>query len=302
MSYYDSDKNKIRRRKVSSHNSNSKTQVVKKNNINRAENTITCNDKKIYTNSTGNRVEKANAKKIMRKNKLFGFIKKILVFGLIIGFIGAISLNILMNVVLKDSPVITYSYLKEKSISSEYVSIANIPINLQNAIVSIEDERFYENKGVDYMALFRSVVHNIFHKSTQGGSTIEMQLSKNLLTTSDQTISRKLKDMKNAKEINKHLNKREILEIYLNNIYLGKSTYGVAKGAKIYFNKDIKELNLGECALLAGITNNPGLYSKDYEAAKKRRDVILYKMQELGYITKDDYEITKRQETPMNLK
>ncbi|MCU9813896.1 biosynthetic peptidoglycan transglycosylase [Paraclostridium sp. AKS73] len=221
---------------------------------------------------------------------------------LIISFLGAIAGNALMNVMFRNTPELTYSYMRDKSISSEYVSISKIPVNLQNAIVSIEDERFYDNKGVDYMALARSIIHNAFSKSTQGGSTLEMQLSKNLLTTTDQTIKRKLKDMYNAKQMNKHMNKREILELYLNNIYLGKSSYGVEKGAKIYFDKNVSELNLGECALLAGITNNPGLYSTDYEAAKKRRDIILYKMQELGYITKDEYEATKKQETPMNIK
>lgn len=301
MSYYDDGNNKIRRKKISSHNGNSKTQVIKKNNINRAENSINYDNRKEYT-SSGKRVEKVRAKKKLRNKKFLGVLKKSLIFLLIISFVGAIAGNALMNVMFKNTPELTYSYMKDKSISSEYVSISKIPVNLQNAIVSIEDERFYDNKGVDYMALARSVVHNAISKSTQGGSTIEMQLSKNLLTTTDQTIKRKLKDMYNAKQMNKYMNKREILELYLNNIYLGKSSYGVAKGAKIYFDKNVSELNLGECALLAGITNNPGLYSTDYEAAKKRRDIILYKMQELGYITKDEYEATKKQETPMNIK
>lgn len=301
MSYYDDGSNKIRRKKISSHNVNSKTQVIKKNNINRAENSINYDNRKEYT-SSGKRVEKVRAKKKLRNKKFLGALKKSLIFLLIISFVGAIAGNALMNVMFRNTPELTYSYMKDKSISSDYVSISKIPVNLQNAIVSIEDERFYDNKGVDYMALARSVVHNAISKSTQGGSTLEMQLSKNLLTTTDQTIKRKLKDMYNAKQMNKHMNKREILELYLNNIYLGKGSYGVAKGAKIYFDKNISELNLGECALLAGITNNPGLYSTDYEAAKKRRDIILYKMQELGYITKDEYETTKKQETPMNIK
>lgn len=301
MSYYDDGNNKIRRKKISSHNVNSKTQVIKKNNINRAENSINYDNRKEYT-SSGKRVEKVRAKKKLRNKKFLGALKKSLIFLLIISFVGAIAGNALMNVMFRNTPELTYSYMKDKSISSDYVSISKIPVNLQNAIVSIEDERFYDNKGVDYMALARSVVHNAISKSTQGGSTLEMQLSKNLLTTTDQTIKRKLKDMYNAKQMNKYMNKREILELYLNNIYLGKSSYGVAKGAKIYFDKNVSELNLGECALLAGITNNPGLYSTDYEAAKKRRDIILYKMQELGYITKDEYETTKKQETPMNIK
>lgn len=301
MSYYDDGKNKIRRKKVSSHNGNSKTKVINKNTINRAENDINYDYRNEYT-SKGNRVEKVRAKKKLRNKKFLEITKKSLVFLLIISFIGAISGNILMNIMFKNTPELTYSYMRDKSISSEYVSISKIPVDLQNAIVSIEDERFYDNKGVDYTALLRSVIHNIFNSSTQGGSTLEMQISKNLLTTTDQTIKRKLKDMYNAKQMNKQMNKREILELYLNNIYLGKNTYGVAKGAKVYFDKDVSELDLGECALLAGITNNPGLYSTDYEAAKKRRDIILYKMKELGYITKDEYEATRKKETPMNIK
>ena len=300
MSYYDDEKNKVRRKKVSSHNTNSKSQTNVKKVVNKTE------DKKAYDNrnnytSRGKRVSKGRAKKKRQTKKFVGIIKKLLIFLLVISFVVAVSANVLMNMAFKNSPKPTYNYMKEKSISSEYVSISKIPIDLQHAIVSIEDERFFEHKGVDYVSLARSVVHNIFSKSTQGGSTLEMQVSKNLLTSMDQTIKRKLKDMYNARQMDKNMNKREILELYLNNMYLGRGIYGAQKGAQVYFGKDVSELNLGECALLAGITNRPGLYSKDYNAAKKRRDVILYKMQELGYITKDEYEKAKRQETPMNI-
>jgi monofunctional glycosyltransferase len=300
MSYYDDEKNKVRRKKVSSHNTNSKSQTNVKKVVNKTENKKTYDNRNNYT-SRGKRVSKGRAKKKRQTKKFVGIIKKLLILLLVISFVVAVSANVLMNIAFKNSPKPTYNYMKEKSISSEYVSISKIPIDLQHAIVSIEDERFFEHKGVDYMSLARSVVHNIFSKSTQGGSTLEMQVSKNLLTSMDQTIKRKLKDMYNARQMDKNMNKREILELYLNNMYLGRGIYGAQKGAQVYFGKDVSELNLGECALLAGITNRPGLYSKDYNAAKKRRDVILYKMRELGYITKDEYEKTKRQETPMNI-
>lgn len=299
MSYYDDEKNKIRRKKVSSSNKNSNTKSTPKRSINENKKESTYN--KNNRVSKGKRVQKGRANKKKKNKKILGLIKKLLIFVLIIAFIGAIAGNALLNVMFKNSPKLTYDYMREKSISSNYVSIGKIPQNLQHAVVSIEDERFFKHKGVDYQSLARSVVHNIFSKSTQGGSTLEMQVSKNLLTSMDQTVKRKLRDMYNAKQMDKNMNKREILELYLNNIYLGKGIYGVAKGAKVYFDKDVSELNLGECALLAGITNSPGVYSKDYNAAKKRRDVILYKMMELGYISKDEYERAKREESPMNI-
>ena len=301
MSYYDDEKNKIRRKKVSSNNTSSKSQTNHKRVENKTENKQTYDNRNNYS-SKGKRANKSRAKKKKKSKRFVSITKKILIFLLIISFIGAISANVIMNIALKDSPKPTYAYMKEKSVSSEYVSISKIPVDLQHAIVSIEDERFFDHKGVDYLSLARSVVHNIFSKSTQGGSTLEMQVSKNLLTSMDQTIKRKIKDIYNARQMDKNMNKREILELYLNNMYLGNGIYGAQKGAKVYFGKDVSELNLGECALLAGITNRPGLYSKDYNAAKKRRDIILYKMQQLGYITKDEYEKAKKEETPMNIK
>lgn len=300
MGYYDDEKNKIRRKKVSSHNTSSKSQTTSKRVVKKTNNESGKN--RSNQTSRGKRANKGRSRKKRKSKKVLGIIKKLLIFLLVVSFIVAVSANLLVSMALKDTPKPTYNYMREKSISSEYVSIGKIPVDLQHAVVSIEDERFFKHKGVDYMSLARSAVHNIFSKSTQGGSTLEMQISKNLLTSMDQTVKRKIKDMYNAKQMNKNMNKREILELYLNNIYLGRGVYGVAKGAQVYFDKDVSELNLGECALLAGITNNPGLYSTDYNAAKKRRDVILYKMEELGYITKDEYEKTKKQETPMNIK
>ena len=190
---------------------------------------------------------------------------------------------------IKGAKPVTEQLLQEHYISSEVVSGDQIPIDLKNAIVSIEDERFYDHKGIDYISLLRSLLHNIFTDTTQGGSTIEMQLSKNLLTNDDKTIKRKLRDMYNAISMDKYMSKDKILDAYLNNIYLGRSSYGVFKGSKKYFGKNVSELNLAECAMLAGITNNPSIYS-EFTEAKKRQKIILYKMNELGYITDEEYE------------
>lgn len=314
MSYYD-DNNKIRRRKVSSSSSSSRT-TSKSPQINRDKtsrtNSSNNRSRDVGNRSSSNKTTRTQKRKKNKGKKILGIVKKLLVVLLIIGVVSSIALTGFINIALKDSPTMSYSYLKEKSIALKanindpenlkYVNMVDIPVHLRNAVVSIEDERFDKHKGVDGKALARSVVHNIFSKSTQGGSTIEMQLSKNLVTNLDQTMKRKIKDMYNAKQMNKTMNKREILELYLNSIYLGSSKtpiYGVAKGAEVYFGKDIKELDLGECAMLVGITNNPKLYSKNHEAAKNRRDVILYKMKELKYITKDEYEVAKKRETPM---
>ena len=124
-----------------------------------------------------------------------------------------------------------------------------------------------------------------------------MQVSKNLLTTNDRTMKRKIKDIYNALQMDKTMTKDEILVTYLNNIYLGKSTYGVKKGARVYFGKDISELTLAQCAMLAGITNNPGKYMEHSEA-KKRQETILYKMKELGYINQEQYNQAIKEDVP----
>ncbi len=286
MSYYDDKENKIRRRKVSSNN-----EILKnnKNNISYKKNIDNGNIK--IENSTIYKEEKMIGSRVKNKkiNKPKRFIKSILI--LILSALVVVSSvgSVFVISAIKGSKPVTYELLKEHYISSEVVSGSQIPKDLKNAIVSIEDERFYDHKGVDYISLVRSFVHNIFTDTTQGGSTIEMQLSKNLLTNDDKTIKRKLRDMYNAISMDKHMSKDQILDAYLNNIYLGRSSYGVAKGSKKYFGKNVSELNLAECAMLAGITNNPGIYS-EFAEAKKRQKIILYKMNELGYITDEEYE------------
>lgn len=185
-------------------------------------------------------------------------------------------------------PEVTKKMVQENYISTSPVSIKDMPKDLRNAIVSIEDERFYKHSGVDIQALVRSLIHNITTDSRQGGSTLEMQLSKNLLTSSEVSINRKIKDIYNAYGMDKVMSKDEVLEAYLNNIYFGKNAYGVEAGAQLYFGKHVKDLNLAECAMLVGITNNPGIYS-NYSAAKGRQKVILRKMLELKYINQNQY-------------
>ena len=283
MNYYDDKENKIRRRKVSSNNEIFKNNISNKNYID--------NGSVKVENSTFYKEKEYKTSKIKRKkiNKFKRFTKYMLLLMLVVLVITSFIGSSFVISSIKGSKPVTEQLLKDNYISSEVVLGDEIPINLKRAIVSIEDERFYDHKGVDYISLIRSFIHNIFNNTTQGGSTIEMQLSKNLLTSDDKTIKRKLRDIYNAISMDKNMSKDQILDAYLNNIYLGRASYGVGKGAKKYFGKNVNELSLAECAMLAGITNNPGIYS-EFTEAKKRQKIILYKMNELGYITDEEYE------------
>lgn len=152
-------------------------------------------------------------------------------------------------------------YYAPNPTKKEYVSIEEIPLNLQNAVVSIEDERFYNHNGVDIKGLIRATLKNFLTGSTVGGSTLNMQVSKNLLTSTEKSIARKIKDIYYAYEMDKVLEKSQILELYLNSMGLGRGAEGVQGGAKVYFNKDVKDLTLAECAMLAGITKHPNKYT-----------------------------------------
>ncbi|HJG96644.1 MAG TPA: transglycosylase domain-containing protein, partial [Romboutsia timonensis] len=146
------------------------------------------------------------------------------------------------------------------------IKIDQMPKDIINAVVAIEDERFYQHNGVDIKGLLRSVLKTLTGNK-QGGSTIPMQVSKMLLTTDKQTLTRKIKDIYYAYEMSKTLTKNQILETYLNNFFVGRGLAGVQAGANGYFSKDAKELTLAECALLAGSTKNPFSYAA-YMTAK----------------------------------
>jgi len=184
----------------------------------------------------------------------------------------------------------------------EYVTIDQIPINLQNAVVSIEDERFYEHNGVDIRGIMRALAIDIKELDfSQGASTITQQLIKNEVLTSQKTIVRKIQEqylaVKYESELEKTLGsksaaKKYILELYLNSIGLNHGLNGVGAAAEYYFGKEVSELDLAECACIAGITKNPSKYSpiSDQEANKERQTLVLKKMLELKYITQDQYD------------
>ncbi|MBR3499143.1 MAG: PBP1A family penicillin-binding protein [Selenomonadaceae bacterium] len=179
------------------------------------------------------------------------------------------------------------------------VKIEQIPVNLQNAFVAIEDNRFYEHKGVDPRGLLRAFYTNIVRQEiAEGGSTITQQLAKNAYLTQDRTIKRKIQEIFLALQLEKQYTKQEILELYLNQIYFGQGAYGVQAAAKTYFGKNVEDLNLAECAMLAGIPKSPNYYSpfNNLNAAIARRDTVLDQMITYGYISHNEASAARQTE------
>ena len=179
------------------------------------------------------------------------------------------------------------------------VKIEQIPINLQQAFVAIEDNRFYEHNGVDPRGLARAAYANLRDQEiAEGGSTITQQLAKNAYLTQERTIKRKIQEVFLALQLEKQYTKQEILELYLNQIYFGQGAYGVQAAAKTYFNKNVEQLNLAECALLAGIPKSPNYYSpfNNLQAAKERRNTVLEQMAKFRFVSESDARDAKNSE------
>jgi penicillin-binding protein 1A len=184
----------------------------------------------------------------------------------------------------------------------EPVPLERIPKNMQNAIVAIEDSRFYEHSGLDLKGIARAMWANISgHEMAQGASTLTQQLARNMFLNSKKKISRKIKELLLAIQIERNWTKRQILAAYLNQVYFGASAYGVQAASQAYFKKDVKDLRLEECALLAALPQRPSDLSpyaaygskEGFEKSKARRDTVLDRMAELHYITPDQARIAK---------
>jgi len=185
----------------------------------------------------------------------------------------------------------------------EVISLDRIPIHLIQAFISGEDARFFHHKGLDYIAILRALLKNIFSgEVVQGGSTITQQVVKSLLLSPEKSISRKVREAILAFKIEKYLSKDEILFLYLNQIYLGHGAYGVAVAAEDYFGKAVEELTLDESALLAGLPQAPSKNSpyNHPEQAKRRQAYVLHQMVEGGFISSG--ELMKAVHTPLNLR
>lgn len=280
------EEKRIRRKKESN---------KKKRNERKIDNQI---DEKVQLDVDG-KIEKRKARK-----RIFVLILIILVVLLIIFLVSLYKWNKILNDIIKcensvvlDSTGNVIAVLGESRIQ-EYVKLEDIPKNLVNAYVSIEDKNFYKHNGINVKRTAGAVASYVFNggSSSFGGSTITQQLVKNITGDNETKISRKMQEWDRAIKTELVLSKDEILETYLNIIYVGPNIYGVEKGAEYYFNKKVSELDLAECAFLAGINNSPNSYNPfgkndNSEKIKSRTTTVLNVMLEQGYISNESYDL-----------
>ncbi|MES2325285.1 MAG: PBP1A family penicillin-binding protein [Pseudomonadota bacterium] len=177
----------------------------------------------------------------------------------------------------------------------DFIPIGQVPDLMKKALLAIEDTRFYEHGGIDWIRALGAARANMAGGYRQGASTITMQVARNFFLTRDKVISRKATEIALAYKIEAALTKDQILELYMNQIFLGRRSYGFASAARAYFNKDLKQLTVGETAMLAGIPKDPIRLNPatNPRSAKQRQLVVLRRMHELSYITDAQYEEAK---------
>jgi penicillin-binding protein 1A len=258
----------------------------------------------------------------MKKFEKFFTLKFILKIIYSIGILcvaGIIIGSIMMRKVLSDIPsidkldeyipsVTTYVYDINNQIISEFsiekralLSLDKIPVDMQNAVIAMEDHKFFKHCGLSLRGITRAFLRNVMRrKAAQGGSTITQQLSKLIFLKPEKTISRKVKEMFLSLQIERNFSKQEILQMYLNQIYFGTGVYGVQSAAKLYFGKDVSEMTLGECALLAGLVSSPETYSpfNHPDKARLRRYLVLKRMLDEKYIIKEEMENANKDPIP----
>jgi penicillin-binding protein 1A len=235
------------------------------------------------------------------------------VMGMGIGAIGAIfysvsgiDIELSVKTTKEDTKIYSSDGIELASLFQEEhrerVPLDRIPENLKNATVAIEDSRFYKHAGVDIRGISRALYQNLRHHTmVQGGSTITQQLARNVYLTKRKTLTRKLQEAALAVRIESQYSKDHILEVYLNQVYYGSGAYGVQTASRIYFGKDVQKLDLAQAAILAGLPRRPSYYSPfvNIDEAAKRRNTVLQRMAELGYITRETAK--EAQDEPIRL-
>jgi len=235
------------------------------------------------------------------KRWLLGIIVLIVFFWVVvISLFSVLYFSVNISKLAEPLPVPTLVYDKNGDLASqlssttiEPITIDQMPQQLIDAIVATEDRRFYKHSGVDLRSIARALYRDIRSMGyAEGGSTITQQLAKNMFLPTDKTIKRKVSEAAYALKIELSYSKDEILVMYVNNIYYGAGQYGIQRAAETYFNKDTKDLNLEESALLAGLPKAPSAYNplRNLEAATERRNLVLSLMNEQQYITDAEYK------------
>lgn len=246
-------------------------------------------------------------------SKFFGTAK----FVVILGLAGVLAGYTALTVCLSSQPpipnldnyepnIVTQFYSEDGQIiktfaaySYEKVNIKDVPKDFINALLATEDKNFYKHHGYDLWGMGRAMVSNIVSRRFgQGASTITQQLARLLFLSNEKSIDRKIKELFTAASIENSISKDKILELYVNNIYLGSGAYGIQAAAQTYFNKPLKQLTLPELALIAGLPQAPSVYSpyNNPDLAKKRRNQVLWRMYKMHYINRKQFDAAKKAE------
>jgi penicillin-binding protein 1A len=200
--------------------------------------------------------------------------------------------SVVTRIYADDGQTVIGEFALEKRIPLKF---EEIPANMKNAILAVEDARFYDHIGIDPIRIVGATWKNLTSDKVEGGSTLTQQLAKNLFLTREQTLKRKMNEWVLALQIERYYTKNQIMELYANHIFLGANAYGVEAGAETYFGKHAKDLTLDEAALLAGIPKAPGEYSPTANPtkAKERRDLVLDLMAKTGFTSQAEADAAK---------
>ena len=200
--------------------------------------------------------------------------------------------SVVTRVYADDGTTVIGEFALEKRIPLKF---EEIPPVMKNAILAVEDTRFYDHMGIDPIRILGATWKNLTSDKKEGGSTLTQQLAKNLFLTREQTLKRKVNEWVLALQIERYYTKNQIMELYANHIFLGANAYGVEAGAETYFGKPAKDLTLEEAALLAGIPKAPGEYSPTSNPvkAKERRDLVLEQMARTGFATQSEVDAAR---------
>ena len=266
---------------------------------------------KVNRNSSAKETARANiSKNSKKKGGFFSTVKFVFLMGCACALAGVASLELYLsslppinNLEQFKPNIVTKIYSADDEIiktftayTYEKVELKDIPDNLKKALIATEDKNFYRHHGYDIFGIARSTVQNVMAGHTvQGASTLTQQLARVLFLNNERTFDRKLKELFVAARIEKTISKDQILEMYMNNVYLGAGAYGVEGAAQIYFDKHLKDCTLPELALIAGLPQAPSVYNpfNNMDLAVKRRNQVLNRMYKMRYITKKEYEDAK---------
>lgn len=222
------------------------------------------------------------------------FLKILLVIVLFLSSIGILILGKGYNMykeALEKTPL--DEKVEEIKSKEKYVELSELPNTYLNAVISVEDHRFYNHSGIDVIAIGRAIINNIkAMKFAEGGSTITQQLAKNVYFTQKKELTRKVAEVFMAWKIEDNYSKDEILELYINTMYFGNGYYNIMDACEGYFGKSPHEITDGECIMLAGIPNAPSVYNpkENPKLAKQRQRQVADKMVEYGYLSEEEAE------------